>query len=95
MKPSTVQSLGHQKLTSTGTSDVQSATIPKGTSMIAVTVETNPGRMTWDGTDPTGGVGPIAQNGVPPWHLLIGQGAVVKWVSTVAGSAVLQLSYLQ
>lgn len=95
MKPSTHQCLGHEKLTSTSASDVKTATIPRGTSMLAITVETNPGRMTWDGTDPSLGVGPIHPNGAPAYHLVIGQGAVFKWVSTVAGNAIAQLSYLQ
>lgn len=95
MKPTTHLPLGHEKLSSSGTADVKTATIPKGTSMIAFVAETNPGRMTWDGSDPTTGTGPILPNGTPPWLINIGQGAQIKWVSTVASAAVLQLSYLQ
>lgn len=96
MKPQTNQCLGHRKFTSTGTADIQTVgDLPKGTSLVLVSVETNPGRFTLDGTDPSLGVGPIMPNGTPPWLLTVGQGVQIKWVSTVAGSAVLQLTYLQ
>lgn len=94
MKPFTEQCLGHEKLTSTGTADIKTATIPKGTSAIEITVETTPARVTFDGSDPSAGVGLICQHAQNPWFLPVGQGCTFKVVSTGGTSSVVQLAYL-
>lgn len=95
MKPSTYKPISEQKLTSTGTIDTQTATIPNGTSGILVTVETNAVRMTYSPAgDPTTGVGQVVQKDQNPWFLPIGQGATVRFVSATASTSVVQLAYI-
>lgn len=92
MHPSTYKRFQHEKLTSTGTSDVKTATIPGWTSAIHVTVETNPARITLDGTDPTTGVGNVYPASAGPILLLAGPGAILQAVATT-GSSTVQLTY--
>lgn len=82
-----------EALTSTSTTDVQTATVPATASFVYATVETTNGRVTTDGTDPTTGTGHILQKDTSPVLLVFGAGSTVKWVSTAAANAVLQLSY--
>ena len=95
MKPSTYQSRGHERLTSSNASDTQTASIPRGTSAIEITVETTACRVTFDGSDPAGGIGLIVQAAQNPWFLPVGQGIVLKVVSTGATTSVAQIAYLQ
>jgi hypothetical protein len=80
------------KLTSTGTADVQTLKLPSGTSAILLTCETTPGRITFDGSNPTGGH-VFPKDGSLQLELL-GIGTTLKWVSTAAANAVLQITPL-
>jgi hypothetical protein len=95
VKPSTNQCLGHQRLSSSGTSDTQTATVPLGTSAILLTVETTSSRMTLtSGGDPTSTTGLIVQAGQMPWFIPVGQGCTFKFASTAGTASVIQLAYL-
>ena len=95
MKPSTNQCLGHERLSSSGTADVQTATIPKGTSAILVAVETTTARVTLGaGGDPTSTTSLPFYAGQMPWLLLVGQGCTFKFVSSAGTASVVQLAYL-
>jgi hypothetical protein len=95
VKPSTDRCIGHQRLTSSGTSDVQTATVPKGTSHLGLAVETTNARVTFDGSDPSSGVGLPYYAGQLPVFIPLGQGSIPKFCSAVAGSSILQLAYYQ
>lgn len=95
MKPSTNQCLGHERLSSSGSSDTQTATVPAGTSAIEITVETTSCRMTLTaGGDPTSNTGLIVQKDQMPWFIPIGQGCTFKFASTAGTASVIQLAYL-
>lgn len=96
MRPSTHQPISAQKLTSTGTGDPQTATIPNNASAILLTVETTSVRMTLTlAGDPTSTTGHVIQKDQNPWHMLIGQGSTLKVASATAGTSVTQITYLQ
>ena len=94
MKPSTYQPISEEKLTSTGTSDTKTATVPNNTSGLYVTVESNPARMTITAAgDPTSSTGLILQKDQQPWFLPLGPGATLKIAGTT-GATVVQLAYI-
>ena len=94
MKPSTYQCLSEQKLSSANSGDVQTGTVPKGTSAIELSVESSPMRITYSPTgDPSTGVGLVYQHAQNPVIRLIGQGAVIRCSAQSAASQV-QISYL-
>lgn len=94
MKPSTDRCLSHQRLVSTGTSDVKQATVPNGTSHITLSVETNSARVTFDGSDPSAASAPshVYPVDVAPIFLPLGQGTTIRFVSTT-GTSVLQIGF--
>lgn len=94
MKPSTDRCLSHERLVSTGTADVKTATVPKGTSHIGLAVESVDARVTFDGSDPSAAQAAalIYPANQMPVFIPIGQGSTIKTVST-AGNSVLQLAY--
>jgi len=94
VKPSTYQPISEEKLTSTGTSDTKTATVPNNTSGIYITVETNPARFTFSAAGDPQVKGLIIQKDQNPWFLPLGAGATLKFVSTVAGNSVAQLAYI-
>lgn len=95
MKPSTDRCISHQRLVSSGTADVQTATVPKGTSHIDIAVETTNARVTFDGSDPSVASAPslVFFAGQQPIFKPLGQGSQIKFCSAVAGSSVLQVAY--
>ena len=97
MKPSTDRTISHERLSSTNGSDVKTATLPKGTSHITLSVETTSARVTFDGTDPSAALAPshVYPVDVPPIFIPLGQGTTVKFVSTAGTASVLQLAYHQ
>lgn len=95
MKPFTEICIGEERLVSTGTSDTQTATIPKGTTAVQITVETTSCRSTAaPAGDPTSSVGLIIQKDQMPWFMPIGQGNTLRFASTAAAQSVIQLRYL-
>lgn len=95
MKPSTDRCLSHERLVSANTADVQTATLPKGTSHIGLAVETTNARVTFDGSDPSAAQAPslVYLAGQQPIFIPLGQGTTIKHCSTAGTSAVLQLAY--
>lgn len=95
MKPSTNQCLGHETLTSASSVAPATATVPRGTSAILITVETTACRMTLSTSgDPTSSTGLIVQAGQMPWFIPVGQGCTFKFASTAGTASVIQLAYL-
>lgn len=97
MKPSTDWTISHERLVSTGTADVKTATLPKGTSHITVSVETTDARVTFDGSDPSAANAPshVYPINVPPIFIPLGQGTRIRFCSTAGTASVLQLAYHQ
>jgi hypothetical protein len=95
VKPSTDWTLSHERLVSTGTADVQTATLPRGTSHITISVETTSARVTFSGQTPSAILGHVYPADAPPIFIPLGQGTVIKFVSTAATSSVVQLGYHQ
>lgn len=96
MKPSTHQCVGHERLSSASSSDIQTANVPRNTSSVLITVETTNCRMTLTATgDPTSTTGLILQKDQMPWFMPIGQGCTFKFASTGGTASVIQLAYLQ
>ena len=95
MKPSTYQCLSHQTLTSSSSAVPVTATVPRGTSAILITVETTSCRWTLTPTgDPTSATGLILQAANNPYLVLVGQDATLKFASTAGTPSVIQLAYL-
>jgi hypothetical protein len=95
LKPSTFQCVSQQRLSSSGTSDTQTATVPAGASGILVAVETTSCRMTLTSAgDPTTTTGLILQKDQMPWFIPVGQGSTLKFASTAAAAAVINIAYL-
>jgi len=95
VKPFTELCIGEERLVSASSSDAKTATVPKGTTAIQITVETTSCRSTCasDG-DPTSSVGLIIQKDQMPWFMPLGQGNVFKFASTAGTASVIQLRYL-
>jgi len=88
VKPSTYQCLSHQTLTSSSSAVPVTATVPRGTSAILITVETTAARWTLTAT------GLILQAANNPYLVLVGQDATLKFASTAGTASVIQLAYL-
>lgn len=99
MKPSTHIPISHERLASAADiTTVSTATIPKGTSAVWISVETTNARVTFDGTNPgTGGVAPsnVIPKDSPPQLFTLGSGTTIKYVSTAAAVSVMQLFYVK
>lgn len=79
--------------TSTGTGNVQTITPnPQGPKVALVTVETNPARVTLDGSAPGAGNGLIIQKDANPL-LLLWSSDVLKFASTIAGNSILNVTW--
>jgi hypothetical protein len=95
LKPSTYQCLGHERLASATSAQTVTATIPRGTSAILITVETTACRWTLTPTgDPTSNTGLILQPANNPYLTLVGQDATLRFASTAGTPSVIQLAYL-
>lgn len=95
MKPTSYQVLGHERLSSANSSTIATATIPRGTSAIEVTVETTSCRATFTTTDdPTTSTGLIIQKDQMPWFIPVAQGVTLKFASTAGTASVIQIAYL-
>jgi hypothetical protein len=96
LKPTTYKTISHQRLVSSNTSDVQTATVPNGTSAVELAVETTSARVTLDGSDPSAVNAPslVFPFGQVPIFRPWGPGMFIKFVSTGA-SSVIQLVYYQ
>lgn len=95
-KPSSGYIVGMERLSSTDSSTVVTATIPKSTSYVMVTVETTAARITLNGSDPSAGSAPshVLQKDAGPVYLLVGSGGTtIKAVSTAGTASVVMLSY--
>jgi hypothetical protein len=88
----------HTQVTSTGTADVKTITLEKATSAIVVDAKTNTGFLTFDGSTPSSSNGQVIIAGASPVTLPLGfychSGHQVKWASSVAGNAILDLLQL-
>jgi len=95
VKPSTDRCISHERLSSSGTADVKTATLPKGTSHIGLAVETTNARVTFDGSDPSAASAPslVYLAAQVPVFIPLGQGTTVKFCSTAAAVSILQLAY--
>ena len=95
MKPSTYQCLGQQTLSSANSTTPVTATVPRGTSSVLISVETTSCRFTLTASgDPTSATGLVLQAASQPFLVLIGQDAVLKFASTAGTPSVIQLAYL-
>lgn len=94
-KPYSLAAISEERLVSTGPSDMKTATVPKGTSAIYITVESTSCRMTFSNAgDPTTTTGLIVQKDQMPWFMPIGQGAYPRFASTAGTNSVIQIAYL-
>lgn len=98
MKPSSYQCVGEETLTSASNANVVSATVPKGTSAVQITVETTSCRMSTsaagDPTSATSGAR-IVQKDQQPWFMALAQGVPIKFASIAGTASVIQIAYLQ
>lgn len=87
--------MSHERLVSSGTLDVQRATLPANTSAVELSVETTNARVTLDGTDPSAGNAPsiVLPFGQMPMFRPLGPGTIIRFVSTAGTPAVLQVVY--
>jgi hypothetical protein len=85
----------HTQVTSTGTADVETITLEPASSAIVIDARTNPGYLTWNGSTPSSSNGlPLVPGGQPliiPLGWYANSGHQLKWASSVAGNAVLDL----
>jgi hypothetical protein len=95
VKPSTLQPIGFEQLTSDAADDVQTATIPNGASAILVSVETTNARASFHGADPSDTVGHVIVKDLEPVFIPVGVGADIRVVSTASADAVVNITYLQ
>jgi hypothetical protein len=95
MRPSTHRALSHERLVSTNTSDVQTATMPNNASAIELAVEATSARVTFDGTDPSVALAPsfVFPFGQVPVFRPLGPGSTVRFCSTAGTGSVLQVLY--
>lgn len=95
MKPSTDRCLAHGRKVSTNSADVQTQTIPAGTSHITLSVETSDARVTFDGSDPSavGAPSHVYPAGVAPIFLPLGQGSTIKHCCATGANSVLQIGF--
>lgn len=97
MKPSTHKAISHGRYSSANTSDVQTVVMPNNTSAIEFAFETNPGRVVFDGSDPSAVNAPalIYPKDQVPVFRPVGPGGSIKYVSTAASPSVLQIAFYQ
>lgn len=95
MKPTTDSGIGHDRKTSTSTSDVQSFTFPRGTSHVEFQVYTTDAWVTYDGTAPSPTNGLLFPAGQTSVFRTLGQGTTLKFVSSAAAASTLSIAYLQ
>lgn len=104
MKPSTYRPVSkassattaHKRASSSTTSSVQTITIDAHTSAILITVETTAARLTLDGSDPSASSAPsmVVQSAQNPLFVPVGSDTVIKFVSTAAAAAIVQVCEL-
>lgn len=95
MKPTTDSGIGHERKTSTGTSDVQSFTLPRGTSHIDLQAFTVDAWVTFDTSTPSATNGLLIYAGQMPLFRPLGQGTTVKFASSSGSSSTLHVAYYQ
>ncbi len=97
MKPSTHKAFLTSRDSSPDTTTVREIAVPSNTSGVTITAETTAARVTFDGSDPAAAsapshVFPVAQ---VPAFLPIGPGSRIRWVSTAAAAAILQVTFYE
>lgn len=96
MKYSTLLPLSTEQLTSTGTSDTKTATIPNDTSAVLISVETTDARVTFNSGDtPASSLGQLFPKALAPVRVDVGAGATIKVQSTASANSVVNLTYLR
>lgn len=98
MKASGYDVLGFQQITSTGTADIHSLTVPQYCSAILVSVETTSVRMTFDGSAPSGTAGHVIPAAQAPVLLLVGGNSnnppKIQFASTALANGIVDVTYL-
>lgn len=96
MRPSQHQPISTATASSSGTADIKTLTPPTGAAAMLISAETTTARATFDGTDPSAGLGSHEivkdQN---PIYIPLGVGCFVKFVSTAAAASVVQITWLR
>lgn len=82
----------HVQATSTGTSDVQTITVPANAKGCFICVETNAARVTFDGEAPGSTVGLVFPAGVAP--VFVPMASTIKFVSTAAANSVVDVLWI-
>lgn len=93
MRPSTHRALSHAQLTSANSGDVQTVSMPNGTSAIEFEFETTNARVTFDGTSPASGTGLVYPFGQMPVFRPVGPGSTIRFVSTAGTASTLQILF--
>ena len=94
MKPFTQRPLTTAQATSTGTADTKSFAAPSKAGGCFITVETNPARVTLDGTTPAAGAGIVIPKDSAPVFIPVGSGTTIKAASTIAGNSIINVVWL-
>lgn len=89
MRPFSMDPSAPIQATSTGTANVQTITLPKGTSAILIAAETTAARIVLDtATAPTATVGILIQPALQPVLIPVGDCQAVKFVSNAAANSI-------
>lgn len=86
--------LSQVQATSTGTGNVQSAAAPANAINCILSAETNAVRFTLDGSTPTSANGHVLPTGAVPFYVPTGWQGTIKFCSTVAGNATLNITWV-
>jgi hypothetical protein len=96
VKPATVKAISSAQATSTGQADVKTLSPVGGASCALISVETSDARMVFTtGETPSVTLGQIIKAGTSPGLYPVGAGSVVKFVSTVGGNAIVNVSWFR
>lgn len=99
MQGTTYDGLSFQQVTSTGTNDPKSLTVPAATRALFISVETTDARMTFAGVAPDSTHGHVIKKDVQPFILPLGGGSGtvvpnVQFASTAAAVCIVNVTYL-
>lgn len=94
MKPSTYHPLQFAQLTSASTTDVQTVSVPGGSSALWLSVEGANARITFHGADPSSTVGHVYPSGITPVLIPIGPGTSLRVASTTAAATIVDVTFV-
>jgi hypothetical protein len=96
VKPATVKAISSAQATSTGTSDVKTLSPAGGASCALISVELNDARMVFTTAEtPSASLGQVIKAGTSPGLYPVGAGSLVKFVSTIGGSCIVNVSWFR